>query len=57
MTQPTPSWLAQMLCGTELARAHDDAQQQAGARADAERARDQAERAAQQERQSPAPSQ
>ncbi len=45
MTQPTPSWLAQMLCGTELARAHDDAQQQAGARADAERARDQAERA------------
>jgi len=46
MTQPTPSWLARLLCATELARAHDDAQQQAGARAEADRARDQAERAA-----------
>ena len=45
MTQPTPSWLARLLCGTELARANDVVQQQALARTEAERARDQAERA------------
>jgi methyl-accepting chemotaxis protein len=45
MTQPTPSWLARLLCGSELDQARDSAQQQALARAEADRARDQAERA------------